>query len=124
MLVRARLKHHCCCSQLTIHDLQTYLPTFIDNIVILAIENCLLIPLGDIFTSLAVSRMEPETIQSLAEEPPHVQADRNRYSSQLEKLEAGLKTLNILNRENSSLSTPIVFGMYSLRKEMPRCYST
>ncbi|KAJ5975515.1 P-loop containing nucleoside triphosphate hydrolase protein [Penicillium waksmanii] len=97
-----------------IDQVETYynisITTFIDNVAILAIENCLLLPLERIFTSLAVSNMDTKQIRSLADEPAHVQSDRERYTSQLEKLEAGLKTLNILNREESSLATPIVFG--------------
>jgi hypothetical protein len=59
--------------------------------------------------------MDTKQIQSLANEPAHVQSDREIYTNQLEKLEAGLKTLNILSREESSLVTPIVFGKFALQ---------
>lgn len=54
--------------------------------------------------------MESKQIRSLAGEPPHVRGDRDRYTNQLEKLEAGLRTLNILNTDGTSLSPPVVLG--------------
>lgn len=54
--------------------------------------------------------MESKQIRSLAGEPAHVQGDRERYTKQLEKLEAGLRTLNVLNRAESSLSAPAVLS--------------
>ena len=98
---------------------QTALTTFIDNVAILAIENCLLVPLEAIFTSLNVSNMESKQIKSLASEPAHVQSDREMYQTQLEKLRAGLRTLNILNTDRSSLSTPAVVGEYYLLLDTP-----
>ncbi|KAJ5287649.1 hypothetical protein N7478_003335 [Penicillium angulare] len=91
---------------------ETALTTFVDNIAILAIENCLLLPLESTFTSLDVSNMESNKIRALAGEPPYVRSDRDRFTSQLEKLEAGLQTLNILKTDRSSLTTPVVFGQF------------
>lgn len=54
--------------------------------------------------------MESKQIRALAGEPPHVRSDRDRYTNQLEKLETGLRTLNILNTDGISLSPPVVLG--------------
>ncbi|CBF81685.1 putative dynamin GTPase [Aspergillus nidulans FGSC A4] len=73
----------------------TAILTFVDNVAILGIENCLLYPLQRIFTSQVVNDMEVSQIQSLAAEPSYVTEERKRLSQELEKLQAGLRTLNL-----------------------------
>jgi hypothetical protein len=72
--------------------------TFIDNVAILAIENCLLLPLESIFTSLAVNNMSDERIKFYGSEAPFIQADRERLRGELDKLQAGLRACSRYNR--------------------------
>ncbi|KAE8397593.1 P-loop containing nucleoside triphosphate hydrolase protein [Aspergillus pseudonomiae] len=87
----------------------TTIVTFVDNIAILGIENCLLWPLEQIFTSQTVNSMEDQQIRELAEEPPHIQHDRQRLSQELNRLQAGLNTFNIFHAGSSSLRPPSIF---------------
>ncbi|KAL4972256.1 P-loop containing nucleoside triphosphate hydrolase protein [Aspergillus desertorum] len=73
----------------------TAILTFVDNVAILGIENCLLYPLQRIFTSQVVNNMEDSQIQILAAEPSYVSDERKRLVQELEKLQAGLRTLNL-----------------------------
>ncbi|OCK79504.1 hypothetical protein K432DRAFT_354779 [Lepidopterella palustris CBS 459.81] len=75
--------------------------TFIDNVVILAIENCLVQPLESIFTTQTVNQLHHTVVTQLAAEPTYVQANRNQFKSDLEKLEAGLRTCNSFNIQGS-----------------------
>ncbi|KAL4881237.1 P-loop containing nucleoside triphosphate hydrolase protein [Aspergillus karnatakaensis] len=72
----------------------TAILTFVDNVATLGIENCLLYPLQRILNSQVVNNMEDHQIQDLATEPTYVTDDRKRLSLELEKLQAGLRTLN------------------------------
>ncbi|OJJ43880.1 hypothetical protein ASPZODRAFT_73608 [Penicilliopsis zonata CBS 506.65] len=80
--------------------------TFIDNVAILAIENCLLLPLEAIFTSLTINNMEREQIELLASEPAYIKQDRNTLQNELEKLQAGLRACSrhktLVRRPNTS----------------------
>ncbi|KAE8391632.1 P-loop containing nucleoside triphosphate hydrolase protein [Aspergillus alliaceus] len=87
----------------------TSIVTFVDNIATLAIENCLLGPLERIFTSQTVNNMEDQQIRELAEEPPHVQQERQRLNQELNRLQAGLNTFNIFSTESSTLQPPPIF---------------
>jgi hypothetical protein len=88
---------------------QTAILTFVDNVAILGIENCLLYPLQRIFTSQVVNDMEVSQIQSLAAEPSYVTEERKRLSQELEKLQAGLRTLNLF--KPMSIDGLSIFGV-------------
>lgn len=66
---------------------------FIDNVAILAIENCLLRPLEHIFSNQVINDMEDKEIEKLAGESQEVQEERDQLSGELKKLEAGMRTL-------------------------------
>ncbi|KAL4915998.1 P-loop containing nucleoside triphosphate hydrolase protein, partial [Aspergillus aurantiobrunneus] len=84
--------------------------TFIDNVAILGIENCLLAPLQRIFTSQVVNNMEDSQIQNLGAEPSYVTADRTRLSRELEVLQAGIQTLNVFQPLQPPLTAPSIPG--------------
>lgn len=65
--------------------------TFIDNMTILVAENCLIAPLGTIFTALTVSNMDEADIERLAAEPIYVLQNRQQFRSELQRLHAALK---------------------------------
>ena len=67
------------------------LPTFIDNVQNLAIENCLLLPLENIFASSVINDMDESQIEDLASEPSFVQADRDMQQRELQKLQSALR---------------------------------
>ncbi|KAL4742516.1 P-loop containing nucleoside triphosphate hydrolase protein [Aspergillus similis] len=87
----------------------TAILTFVDNVAILGIENCLLYPLQRIFTSQVVNDMGDSQIQDLAAEPSYVTEERKRLSQELEKLQAGLRTLNLF--KPMSIDSLSIFGM-------------
>ncbi|KAJ5370483.1 P-loop containing nucleoside triphosphate hydrolase protein [Penicillium cataractarum] len=91
-------------------QMQTYYETailvFIDNVAILAIENCLLRPLEHIFSNQVINSMDDEEIEKLAGESQEVKEERERLSRELKKLEAGMRTLSTFSADRSSLSRP------------------
>ncbi|KAL2835265.1 P-loop containing nucleoside triphosphate hydrolase protein [Aspergillus cavernicola] len=89
----------------------TAILTFVDNVAILGIENCLLYPLQRIFTSQVVNNMGDSQIQDFAAEPSYVTEERKRLSQELEKLQAGLRTLNLF--KPMSIDGLSVFGTKS-----------
>ena len=68
------------------------MPVFIDNVLNLAIENCLAYPLETVFTSVAVNSMDEETINKLAALPSYVHEEREKLSGSLDTAKALLKT--------------------------------
>ncbi|KAL3467097.1 P-loop containing nucleoside triphosphate hydrolase protein [Aspergillus heterothallicus] len=88
--------------------------TFVDNVATLGIENCLLGPLQQIFSSQVVNDMDDAQIRELAAEPLYVMEERNRLAQELEKLQVGLRTFNIFR--------PIVPPFTGSSK--PKCMST
>lgn len=81
----------------------TAIVTFVENVAILGIENCLLYPLQSIFTSETVNNMDDSKIRELASEPSFIQEERGRLTQELEKLETGLQTLKIFDSKMPSL---------------------
>ncbi|KAJ5140702.1 hypothetical protein N7448_004110 [Penicillium atrosanguineum] len=81
----------------------TAIVTFTDNIAILAIENCLLRPLGQIFTGQTIIDMDDAQIKGIAAEPISVELDRNRLNEELSKLKAGRQTLSAFRIDGPSL---------------------
>ncbi|KAJ5604156.1 hypothetical protein N7537_007112 [Penicillium hordei] len=75
----------------------TAIITFIDNVATLGIENCLLGPLSSILTSQTVNNMEDKQVQEIAAEPSSIVDERDRLTRELEKLQAGSRTLSKFN---------------------------
>lgn len=92
--------------------LQTANVTFVDNVAILAIENCLLCPLEHIFTGKTVLGMDDQQIREIAAEPSSIQKERERLNEELEKLRRGNQTLNAFSKADSSLRARHIFGIY------------
>ncbi|KAJ5899484.1 hypothetical protein N7495_004228 [Penicillium taxi] len=75
----------------------TAIITFVDNVATLGIENCLLGPLGSILTSQTINNMEDKQVQDLAAEPSFIADERAHLTWELEKLQAGSRTLSKFN---------------------------
>ncbi|PWY94608.1 hypothetical protein BO94DRAFT_553517 [Aspergillus sclerotioniger CBS 115572] len=84
--------------------------TFMNNVVTLGIENCLLGPLEKIFTSQSINEMSDEQIQDLATEPTFVREERELLSEELTKLQTSLRLFNRFNTILPSLQMPSLFG--------------
>jgi hypothetical protein len=63
--------------------------TFVDNVNILAIENCLIHPFETILTPAEIDALPNNLIDEIGQEAPHVQRNREHLESQLEKLKRG-----------------------------------
>ncbi|KAI1813711.1 P-loop containing nucleoside triphosphate hydrolase protein [Poronia punctata] len=77
------------------------LRTFTDNVVILAIENCLIKDLPTILTTSTVSQMEDEELKGLAAESEETQVERAELQSEYDALKKGLdicKSYRLRNR--------------------------
>ncbi|KAJ5992682.1 Dynamin GTPase [Penicillium sp. IBT 35674x] len=90
---------------------KTAIVTFVDNIAILAIENCLLRPLESIFTGQTVLDLDDNEIRKIAAEPSTTQRDRERLNKELEKLRKGRQALNAFSADGSSLRAPPILGI-------------
>ncbi|RYO92173.1 hypothetical protein DL766_003199 [Monosporascus sp. MC13-8B] len=92
------------------------LRTFTDNVIVLAIENCLIRDLPNVFTTHAVNRMEPTKLEQLASESPDIQQERTELKEEIEALTKGSRdgvqtnmaaAISILSAmDNLSLATP------------------
>lgn len=89
---------------------ETAILIFIDNVAILAIENCLLRPLEHIFSNQVINSMDDEEIQKLAGESQEVREEREQLSRELKNLEAGIRTLGTFSTGRSSLGQPSALG--------------
>ena len=78
------------------------LETFIDNVVSLAIENCILANLQDIFSPGTVSQMEDKTLATLGSETSEITIRRMEEERRLKILEDSLKLCkDASNREST-----------------------
>ncbi|KAI1174661.1 P-loop containing nucleoside triphosphate hydrolase protein [Nemania sp. FL0916] len=68
------------------------LRNFTDNVIILAIENCLVKDLPAILTTHAVSQMTDDMLTKLAAESPEIQVERTELNVQYAALRKGLDT--------------------------------
>ncbi len=66
------------------------LRTFTENVMVLAVENCLLRSIPDIFEPVMVSRMENEEVATMAAETRAVREEREMLERDLATLEKGL----------------------------------
>lgn len=76
--------------------------TFIDNVAILGIENCLLDPLSRIFTSKRISSLEDEEVERLAAESSATLEERARLTSEMEMLQADYEELRRLSEREAA----------------------
>ncbi|WQF77026.1 Putative dynamin stalk domain, GTPase effector domain-containing protein [Colletotrichum destructivum] len=74
------------------------LKRFIDDVSVLAIENCLIRPLPDLFTSNVVFDMAEDQVRQLAAESQQLIDERAQCLERQEVLEIGLQTLRPLSR--------------------------
>ena len=65
---------------------QTSLRVFTDNIVTLALENCLISDIPNILSPDKFYDMSEETVKTLAAESKEIQRERSELQSQLDKL--------------------------------------
>ncbi|KAK5633033.1 hypothetical protein RRF57_008747 [Xylaria bambusicola] len=81
-------------AEVLIDKAETYyelsLRNFTDNVVILAVENCLIKDLPSIFTTSMVSQMEDEMLKRLAAESSEMQVERAELEAEYETLRNGL----------------------------------
>jgi len=69
--------------------LQMSLKVFANNVMILALENCLVSEIPDILTPDNVQGMSDEIVVSLASESKQIKTEREDLQGQLTKLQAG-----------------------------------
>ncbi|KAI3331443.1 hypothetical protein HD806DRAFT_518465 [Xylariaceae sp. AK1471] len=77
------------------------LRTFIDNVIVLAIENCLIKDLPTILTTSTVSQMEDDELQRLAAESADIQVERTELQTEYEALKKGLDLCKSYRARNS-----------------------
>ncbi|KAJ5917674.1 hypothetical protein N7466_011228 [Penicillium verhagenii] len=85
----------------------TAIITFIDNIATLGIENCLLCPLGGIFTSQTINNMEDKQVKDLAAEAPFITEERDRLIREQDKLQNSLNVLNHCKIQRMPTTKPL-----------------
>ena len=69
--------------------LQMSLKAFANNVMILAVENCLISEMPEMLTPDKVQDMSNETVISLASESKQIKREREELLGQLAKLQAG-----------------------------------
>lgn len=75
---------------------------FVDDVVVLAIEACLINKLPDLFTPETVFEMDDEGVSRLAAESEATDAERVRCRNKRGVLLAGLEELRRLDRHRSA----------------------
>ncbi|KAI1122449.1 P-loop containing nucleoside triphosphate hydrolase protein [Nemania abortiva] len=79
------------------------LRNFTDNVIILAVENCLVKELPTILTTSAVSQMKDDMLEKLAAESADIQTQRKELDIECEKLEKGLDLCKTYRGRNSTI---------------------
>lgn len=79
--------------------LQVALNTFIDNVSVLAIENCLIGKVSELFKSSKILKLSHEEISRLAGETAESSVERKRLLEKHEILNAGLQDLKSLSKQ-------------------------
>jgi hypothetical protein len=67
------------------------LRTFIDNLINLAVESCLVRDLPNILDPMEVHKLGPETVEELASESAEVRSQRWRLKNEVDILREGLR---------------------------------
>ncbi|KAI0026161.1 hypothetical protein F4780DRAFT_11423 [Xylariomycetidae sp. FL0641] len=70
------------------------LRTFADNIIVLAVENCLVTEIPSIFTTEMVCQMSSEEVKRLGAEAPEIQVERTEVQAEYDALRKGLTLCN------------------------------
>ncbi|KZF21318.1 hypothetical protein L228DRAFT_170353 [Xylona heveae TC161] len=104
----------------------TVIEVFIDNVITLGVENCLMKDMDAIFDPEMIIEMENEELAKLASEPAHIRARREQLLEQQAVLENGLNTLRKQQRKmrpiehrfrkNNDQSASTTFGAPSLQQ--------
>ncbi|KAI0448326.1 P-loop containing nucleoside triphosphate hydrolase protein [Xylaria acuta] len=76
---------------------------FTDNVIILAIENCLIKDLPTIFTTSVVSQMDDDMLERLAAESADIQVERAGLELECEVLQKGLDLCKTYRTRNSTV---------------------
>lgn len=91
------------------------LRTFTDNVVVLAVENCLMRDLPSIFTTTRVNGMEDNELERLASESPEVQTERKELQAEYDALKKGLQICNKFKERKSTVMPSILANPEALR---------
>ncbi|KAH8671708.1 hypothetical protein BX600DRAFT_434804 [Xylariales sp. PMI_506] len=81
------------------------LPAFIDNVIVLALEDCLIMELPSIFTTDIANRMDDDMLRSLAAESASNQLDRAEMQRDYDTLKRGLRLLNRYRERKATAPT-------------------
>ncbi|KAJ8109504.1 hypothetical protein ONZ43_g6117 [Nemania bipapillata] len=79
------------------------LRNFTDNVIILAVENCLVKDLPTILTTSAVSQMKDDMLMKLAAESTDIQVERVELDTECEALQKGLDLCKTYRGRNSTV---------------------
>jgi len=91
------------------------LRTFTDNVIILAVENCLVSKLRSLLTTSMVHEMDEETLSRLAAESSSVRENRRSIQKDIEVLTEGLRICTMYKpRDLTSESPPSIFALFGL----------
>lgn len=71
-------------------QIQMSLRTFTDNVIILAVENCLVSKIPDLFKDI-MEEIDMPTLEKLSDEPRLVTQERNRLAKEVDALKDGLR---------------------------------
>jgi hypothetical protein len=97
--------------------MQTTILIFVQNVAILAIENCLLSPLEDVFSSQTIVDMDDDQVQKVAAEPPENPKKRKRLNDEIGMLRDGKRMLAAYKQDEKSLPKPPILGkLVSVRR--------
>ncbi|KAI0889375.1 P-loop containing nucleoside triphosphate hydrolase protein [Annulohypoxylon maeteangense] len=83
------------------------LRTFIDNVIVLAVENLLIRALPTIFTSERVNQMEDDELGRLASESPEINIERKELQEEYDALMKGLQICNKFKERKAAESFSI-----------------
>jgi hypothetical protein len=97
------------CGEPALTILQSAISVFINNIAVLAIENCLIKDLSTIFSPTLTANMDDGQLQAIAGECEEVRCEREDLREKLEVLQSGKQILHehigkfgqSMNRKNS-----------------------
>ncbi|KAI1498932.1 P-loop containing nucleoside triphosphate hydrolase protein [Biscogniauxia marginata] len=90
------------------------LRTFTENMVVLAIENCLIRDLPLIFTTETVNQMEDSELERLASESPGIRQERTEIRAEHDILKKGLQLCKKFKARNSTIVPSALFEMGSI----------
>lgn len=78
------------------------LRTFTDNIMILAVENCLVSKIPDLLESIKAEEMDESKLKRLTDEPATSSRDRKHLSKEIAALKEGLRICEKHRSESNS----------------------